>query len=79
MIITRIPMPKWGRNLIPSPVILLLLLATNPCLAAGNNGHMLHADVDLSDKKSLQRGARTFVNYCLSCHFRLVYALQPPG
>ena len=68
MIITRIPMPKWGRNLIPSPVILLLLLATNPCLAAGNNGHMLHADVDLSDKKSLQRGARTFVNYCLSCH-----------
>ena len=68
MIITRIPMPKWGRNLIPFPVILLLLLATNPCLAAGNNGHMLHADVDLSDKKSLQRGARTFVNYCLSCH-----------
>ena len=68
MIIRRIPMPKWGWNLIPPPVILLLLLATNPCLAAGNNGHMLHADVDLSDKKSLQRGARTFVNYCLSCH-----------
>lgn len=24
--------------------------------------------VDLGDKASLQRGARTFVNYCLSCH-----------
>ena len=28
----------------------------------------MHAEVDLSDRKSLQRGARTFVNYCLSCH-----------
>ncbi len=24
--------------------------------------------IDLADKASLQRGARTFVNYCLSCH-----------
>lgn len=24
--------------------------------------------IDLGDKPSLQRGARTFVNYCLSCH-----------
>lgn len=26
------------------------------------------AEVDLGDEASLQRGARTFVNYCLSCH-----------
>jgi len=26
------------------------------------------ADIDLGDEKSLQRGARTFVNYCLTCH-----------
>jgi len=25
-------------------------------------------DIDLSDKASLQRGARTFMNYCLTCH-----------
>lgn len=25
-------------------------------------------NIDLSDKPSLQRGARIFVNYCLSCH-----------
>ena len=24
--------------------------------------------IDLNDKPSLQRGARLFVNYCLSCH-----------
>lgn len=28
----------------------------------------MHARVDLSDKASLQRGAKIFVNYCLSCH-----------
>ena len=28
----------------------------------------MHMEVDLSNQESLQRGARTFVNYCLSCH-----------
>lgn len=28
----------------------------------------MEADIDLGDTHSLQRGARTFVNYCLSCH-----------
>ena len=59
---------KRGRNLIPSPVILLLLLLANPCWSAVESGYTLRAHVDLSDRKSLQRGARTFVNYCLSCH-----------
>jgi ubiquinol-cytochrome c reductase cytochrome c1 subunit len=27
-----------------------------------------HAPIDLHDKESLQRGAHTFVNYCLNCH-----------
>ena len=27
-----------------------------------------HIDVDTSDVKSLQRGARIFVNYCMGCH-----------
>ena len=51
-----------------SPFMLLLLLLTNPCWSAGESAYSLRADVDLSDRKSLQRGARTFVNYCLSCH-----------
>ena len=38
-------------------------------LAAG--GHAIHLDeanIDPTNKQSLQRGARLFVNYCLSCH-----------
>jgi len=30
--------------------------------------HLLKSNVDLGDKASLQRGARLFVNYCLTCH-----------
>lgn len=37
--------------------------------AAGESGLALdQVHVDLDDKASLQNGARTFVNYCLSCH-----------
>lgn len=37
--------------------------------SATTEGHHLYkADVDISDKASLQRGARTFVNYCMGCH-----------
>ena len=37
-------------------------------LAAGGNENVDKVYIDLGDKASLQRGARTFVNYCLSCH-----------
>lgn len=36
--------------------------------AAGGHQPGYHIDVDTSDVRSLQRGARIFVNYCLSCH-----------
>lgn len=38
--------------------------------AAGESERMVMADfkASLKDKPSLQRGARLFVNYCLSCH-----------
>jgi ubiquinol-cytochrome c reductase cytochrome c1 subunit len=51
--------------------ILILLCAALPgvSLAAGAEHVKLNTvKIDLSDKPSLQRGARTFVNYCLSCH-----------
>lgn len=47
-------------------VILLALLFHG--FAWAKAGQMLHYEADLSDQKSLQRGARLFVNYCLSCH-----------
>jgi ubiquinol-cytochrome c reductase cytochrome c1 subunit len=38
-------------------------------VAAGGHGPVLEpAKIDLSNRKSLQRGARIFVNYCVSCH-----------
>jgi len=48
---------------------LVLALASGSVLASGGPDIKLEkVDIDLSDKASLQRGARTFVNYCLSCH-----------
>lgn len=35
---------------------------------ASEEVHLDKADYDLHNKESLQRGARLFVNYCLSCH-----------
>ena len=37
-------------------------------VSAAEEGALLHARVNLSDKASLQRGARIFVNYCQGCH-----------
>lgn len=48
---------------------LLLLLALLPSLVfASEDVHLDKAPLDASDHASLQRGARTFVNYCLNCH-----------
>ena len=49
--------------------ILLAIMMVLPALAlASGGGHLDKADYDLHNKESLQRGARIFVNYCLSCH-----------
>lgn len=48
---------------------LLLLALAAPALAmASTDVHLDKAPYDLNDKASLQRGAKTFVNYCLNCH-----------
>ena len=49
---------------------LLFLLAAVPVLAFASEAgiHLDTAPVNLADQESLQRGARTFVNYCLNCH-----------
>ncbi len=43
------------------------LLAPLELMAAGGVG-LLSADVDLGDRSAMQRGARTFMNYCSGCH-----------
>lgn len=50
-------------------IVLWALALTSPwCFAAGADKPLDHTYINLSDTASLQRGARTFVNYCLSCH-----------
>ncbi|MEQ8661270.1 MAG: cytochrome c1 [Gammaproteobacteria bacterium] len=52
-------------------LILALALwgAASLVFAAGGQGPaLLDANVNLGNQTSLQRGARMFVNYCLSCH-----------
>jgi len=46
----------------------LLVLLPGLVLAAGGGVHLDKADIDLHNQQSLQRGAKVFVNYCLSCH-----------
>lgn len=51
-------------------LIIALLFAALPGLSQAATGgvHLDKANIDLSDTASLQRGAKIFVNYCLSCH-----------
>jgi ubiquinol-cytochrome c reductase cytochrome c1 subunit len=45
------------------------VLLSPAAFAAGGQGAKLDpVKIDLGDRPSLQRGARIFVNYCLSCH-----------
>jgi len=49
-------------------VIFLLMFSPLAHSAGGGNLNLDHVNVDLNDTPSLQRGARIFVNFCLSCH-----------
>lgn len=49
--------------------MLLVPLLALPSIANANEAMVLDkAPIDVTDHESLQRGARTFVNYCLNCH-----------
>jgi len=45
-----------------------LLFAPLAAFASGDELQLDSADIDPHDAISIQRGARTFVNYCLNCH-----------
>jgi len=58
------------KNLLLSLVLVPLLMSGygNIAFATSSEIHLDKAPIDLSNNGSLQRGAKTFVNYCLSCH-----------
>lgn len=49
-------------------LLLISGLTTSLSFAAGGSGPLFHMHVDVHQQKSLQRGAKLFMNYCLSCH-----------
>ena len=48
--------------------LLFLLIPVLASASGGSDANLDSPNIDLADRSSLQRGARTFVNYCLSCH-----------
>lgn len=57
------------KPLLTLTIALSMGLVSVTAQSAGKSSiHLDKANVNLSDKNSLQRGAKTFVNYCLSCH-----------
>ncbi|GAL21355.1 cytochrome c1 [Vibrio maritimus] len=53
-------MKKW--------IVVLFALLPSLALAAGGNVNLDKANNDLTDKASLQNGAKLFMNYCFACH-----------
>lgn len=47
---------------------LLLFAAPTSSMASSESVHLDPADIDLSNKASLQRGFKYFMNYCSGCH-----------
>lgn len=49
-------------------ILFLISLMASTMAFASSDIHLDKAPINLNDQQSLQRGAKTFVNYCLSCH-----------
>lgn len=49
-------------------LLVMLVLGPTSAYAADTEVKLDTAPIDLHDNESLQRGAHTFVNYCLGCH-----------
>jgi len=49
-------------------IIFIMLLIQSSFIFASEEVYLEKAPIDLSDQPSLQKGARTFINYCLNCH-----------
>ena len=59
------------KNIIKNSIKLVLasmVIFSQSLMAAGGGVELKSANVDVSDKASLQRGAKLFTDYCLSCH-----------
>jgi ubiquinol-cytochrome c reductase cytochrome c1 subunit len=55
-------------TMIAVPLLLVFLFAPMATFASAEGPALQEANIDLKDKASLQRGAKYFTNYCMSCH-----------
>ena len=61
--------PRTGDKMMKYAIFVLgYILNVSAIYAASGDSDLLEANVNLSNKTSLQRGAKLFVNYCLTCH-----------
>ena len=49
-------------------IALSMLLVASAVSAAGGGGVLYSFEPDVSNKASVQRGAKYFMNYCSGCH-----------
>ena len=62
-------MKTFLRTLVAAPVLALCLLTPSSHVFGSSEEAVLDAaPINLKDQASLQRGAKTFVNYCMNCH-----------
>lgn len=49
-------------------LITIAIMSSGPLMASGGGVPLASANVDVDDVESVQRGAKVFSEYCLSCH-----------
>ncbi len=59
-------MPTTMKTL--TQILAVLALVVAPALASANEGGLPPANTRMGDVAAMQRGAKLFTNYCLSCH-----------
>jgi ubiquinol-cytochrome c reductase cytochrome c1 subunit len=59
---------KFNRRLLKSCFVAFLLLSSGSAVLAAGGAGVEHSGAIVSDKASLQRGAKWYVNYCMGCH-----------
>ena len=70
----RVQMKGLGKGMVWGGVLLFIVLVVVPYKAVAAGGGACgdvaceHFHADLGNKESLQRGAKTFINYCMGCH-----------
>ena len=60
--------PAAGRVVLALVTAVVLMMSTAVANAAGSSVKLETPQIDAGSKKSLQRGAKLFVNYCMACH-----------